>query len=212
LISPGEADKVPLEDAVENGRSIRGGHRMRFRNFPFSPAALAALLLGLLTACTAVVVEDPGPGFGPGPRLCTREYDPVCAGRGSSVRTFGNECQAEEAGYRVIRGGECGGFSRPRPVARGCSREFDPVCARRGDRRQTFPNGCLAEEAGYRVIRGGECGTEVGDAGGPGRPGRDACTREYRPVCARRGPNVRTFGNECEARSADFRIISDGPC
>lgn len=190
---------------------------MRFLSFP--RAALAALLLAVLSACTAVVVEDPGPGFdpGPGPRLCTREYDPVCARRGGDRRTFGNSCQAEAAGYRVQRGGECALRDRPQPEERVCSRQFDPVCARRGERRETFPNSCLAEEAGYRVVRGGECRDDADDSGGRNESdGRDgsggACTREYRPVCARRGSNERTFGNECEARSADYRIVSDGPC
>lgn len=190
---------------------------MRFPKFPFSLSALAALLLGVLSACTAVVVEDPdpfpgSPGYGRGPRICTRDYDPVCARRGGDRRTFGNECQADAAGYSVVRGGECGGRDRPLPPPeRLCTREYDPVCARRGGARQTFSNSCQAEEAGYRVIRSGECSddNEVGDSGGSGS---GVCTREYRPVCARNGPSVRTFGNACDARAADFRVISDGPC
>lgn len=41
------------------------------------------------------------------PRVCTREYNPVCARRGDRIRTFGNACTADAAGYRVIRPGEC---------------------------------------------------------------------------------------------------------
>lgn len=183
---------------------------MRFPRVALSLSAFAAMLFGLLSACTAVVVDDPGPLPGPGPRICTREYDPVCARRGPEVRTFGNGCLADTAGYRVIRGGECGP-DRPPPVVRGCPRQYDPVCARRGGRRQTFANDCLAEEAGYRVIRGGECRDDYADEGGQSGGG-GFCTREYRPVCARRGPEVRTFGNDCEARSANYRVVSDGPC
>ncbi|MCV0395041.1 MAG: hypothetical protein K5872_02410 [Rhizobiaceae bacterium] len=104
---------------------------------------------------------------------------------------------------------------RPGPVRPGpqfCPQIYDPVCAvRRGD-RETFPNACEADRAGYRVIRDGECrrGGPITERPRPGRP--QACTREYRPVCARRGGNVRTFGNACEARSAGYRIIAPGQC
>lgn len=46
------------------------------------------------------------------PMACTQEYRPVCAQRGGSTRTFGNECSARAEGYRVIRNGECGGHGR----------------------------------------------------------------------------------------------------
>jgi hypothetical protein len=40
-----------------------------------------------------------------------------------------------------------------------------------------------------------------------------ACTREYRPVCARlRHGAVRTFPNRCEARRAGARIIAKRAC
>jgi hypothetical protein len=40
-------------------------------------------------------------------RFCTREYDPVCALGRRGERTFGNACQANAAGYRIIHGGRC---------------------------------------------------------------------------------------------------------
>lgn len=97
-----------------------------------------------------------GGGGGDEPRFCTRQYDPVCARRGDDRRTFGNSCEADVAGYRVISQGECGrgggggggGF---------CTREYEPVCARRGNRVQTFGNACTAEADGFRVIAPGEC-------------------------------------------------------
>ncbi len=109
----------------------------------------------------------------------------------------------------MIGDGECrsgggGGGEEPR----FCTREYAPVCARRGGDRQTFSNSCEAENAGYRIISDGEC--RSGGGGGGEEP--RFCTREYRPVCGRRGGNVRTFGNSCEADNAGFRIISDGPC
>lgn len=109
---------------------------------------------------------------------------------------------------------------RPGPIEPGprfCPRIYDPVCAVRSRDRETFPNACEAERAGYRIIRDGECrrGGPGSNRPGPDRPGPDrprACTREFRPVCARLGGDVRTFGNACEARSAGYRIMGQGQC
>ncbi len=104
----------------------------------------------------------------------------------------------------------------PSPTERFCTREYAPVCGvNRGDRR-TFGNACEADVAGYRVAYGGEC-RRGGPSGRPGRPDRPpqsdrACTREYAPVCARRGGSVRTFGNACEADSAGYRVVGRGRC
>jgi len=99
---------------------------------------------------------------------------------------------------------------RPLPPERPrvCTAEYVPVCARRGRERQSFSNGCMAERAGYRVVREGLCRGEFEG----GDDGRTFCTREYAPVCARRRGDVRTFPNACEARSARWRVIGDGPC
>ncbi len=112
---------------------------------------------------------------------------------------------------------------RPDPGPQFCTREYDPVCARRGGDRQTFANSCMAEAAGYRIIRGGECrgGGDGGWNGGGGNGGgwngggggnEQFCTREYRPVCGRRGGALRTFPNACEADSAGFRVVDQGAC
>ncbi|HEY5818140.1 MAG TPA: Kazal-type serine protease inhibitor [Mesorhizobium sp.] len=133
--------------------------------------------LAMLSACV-VVEEGPRPrpipiedgpidngpiGNGPidgGPRFCTREYDPVCAVDRGSRRTFGNACEARNAGYRIISGGECrrGRPERPRPEQTSmCTREYDPVCARRGGEIRTFGNACEAREAEYRIVGRGPC-------------------------------------------------------
>lgn len=96
----------------------------------------------------------------------------------------------------------------PRPEQQFCSMQYQPVCARRGGDRQTFANACLADRAGYRIIRDGQCR----DGGGGGGGEQTFCTREYRPVCARRGGEMRSFPNACEARAADYRVVGDGPC
>lgn len=96
----------------------------------------------------------------------------------------------------------------PRPEPDFCTREYAPVCGQRRGERQTFSNACLADQAGYRVVRDGPC------RGGGGDGGDDSsfCTREYAPVCGRRGDRLRTFPNACEARAADYFIIDNGPC
>lgn len=56
----------------------------------------------------------PGPGYGPGPslpqqsdRMCTQQYEPVCARRDGRERTFGNSCEADKAGFRIVDQGPC---------------------------------------------------------------------------------------------------------
>ena len=89
-----------------------------------------------------------------------------------------------------------------------CTQQYDPVCAERRGDRQTFGNACMARAEGYRIVSRGEC-----RPGRPDRPPRErACTREYAPVCARRGGDVRTFGNSCEAEAARYRIVRRGQC
>ena len=96
----------------------------------------------------------------------------------------------------------------PRPEPQYCSRQYEPVCARRGGDRQTFANSCLADRAGYRIVRDGPCR----DGGNGGGGEQSFCTREYAPVCGRRGGELRSFPNACEARAADYRVVDDGPC
>jgi hypothetical protein len=169
-----------------------------------------AMVAGLMVLGSCVVVEEgPRPLPPDGPRFCTREYAPVCARRGGDRQTFSNACEADAAGYRVIRPGECR-RDVPGPIVEEpqiCTQEYDPVCAERRGNRRTFGNACTADAEGYRVIGRGEC-----------RRGFDeeemtrACPRIYRPVCGRRRGAERTFPNSCEAERADFRIVADGPC
>lgn len=121
---------------------------------------------------------------------------------------------------------------RPGPGPGGpvmCTQQYDPVCGERRGNRQTFGNSCMADAEGYRIVHRGEC-RRGGGAGGPGggwdrpgrpgggsgwdRPGRppQACTREYRPVCAVQGNRQQTFGNACEAEAAGWRIRRTGQC
>ncbi|MBB5702586.1 hypothetical protein FHS76_002470 [Ochrobactrum daejeonense] len=138
------------------------------------------------------------------------------------------------AGALVLAGcvAEGGSGYRP-PVKPGpsqpqmCPMIYAPVCAERGGSRKTFGNSCQARADGYRVVSNGQCGSRPGSGWGgpgvgpvrpphqgnkPGRPGAGACTREYMPVCARRGNDRRTFANRCEAERAGYRITNGGQC
>jgi len=166
--------------------------------------AVLLFVVTVLAACTVVEEDYDRPGR-PGP-MCTREYDPVCGRRGGVQQTFANGCLADEAGFRVVRRGECRRDDGPR----GCTREYDPVCGRRGGDQQTFSNSCLADEAGYRVVRRGECRRDDGGSGGNDEP--RVCTTQYDPVCARRGGTEQTFANSCTAEQAGYRVVRNGEC
>jgi hypothetical protein len=117
--------------------------------------------------------------------------------------------------------------SRPTPPPIACTREYMPVCAQRGGQRRTFGNACMARAEGFSILGDGECRSGPPSSGpgsdwnrppsGPGGnwnrpPEQRACTMEYRPVCARRGSQVRTFGNACSAESEGFQIVHNGEC
>ncbi|WFP65416.1 Kazal-type serine protease inhibitor domain-containing protein [Mesorhizobium sp. WSM4904] len=133
---------------------------MRFLAAIVSRRGSVALLLSvLLAACTVVVDEGPRPRPPrPHPQLCTMQYAPVCARRGGDRQTFANACQAERAGYRIVRDGPCrdggGGGGGEQTF---CTREYAPVCARRHGEVRTFPNACEARAADYRIIGNGPC-------------------------------------------------------
>ena len=132
---------------------------MRFLAAIVSRQSFVALLLSaLLAACTVVVDEGQRPRPPrPHPQLCTMQYEPVCARRGGDRQTFANACQAERAGYRIVRDGPCrdgGGGGREQTF---CTREYAPVCARRHGEVRTFPNECEARAADYRIIGDGPC-------------------------------------------------------
>jgi hypothetical protein len=99
----------------------------------------------------------------------------------------------------------------PPPGPQFCTREYAPVCGQRGPSLRTFPNSCEANRVGYRIVSRGECRGDGGWGPGPTQPPQ-ICTREYRPVCATRRGDVRTFPNACEARAANWGIVGNGPC
>ena len=56
------------------------------------------------------------------------------------------------------------------------------------------------------------CQVEVDQGGGGYRPGPQACTMEYRPVCGARGNDLQTFANSCEARTSGYQVVGRGEC
>ncbi len=115
------------------------------------------------------------------------------------------------------------GYSRPPPPRppqpQICTMEYAPVCGQRGGRSQTFANACQARSNGFTIIDRGECRRPPPVAPPPPRPEPPRperpggiCTREYRPVCGQRGPQLRTFPNACEASNSGFRIVAQGQC
>ncbi|MFD2053460.1 Kazal-type serine protease inhibitor [Mesorhizobium calcicola] len=58
------------------------------------------------------------------------------------------------------------------------------------------------------------CTVVVDEGPGPRapRPEPQFCSRQYEPVCARRGGDRQTFANACLADRAGYRIVRDGPC
>lgn len=100
------------------------------------------------------------------------------------------------------------GPSRPR----ACPRIYDPVCGERFGERRNFPNSCEADSAGYRIVHGGQCRSH--DRPGGDRPGQSqrVCPMIYKPVCARRGSDIRTFPNSCQAEGDGYRVIYESEC
>lgn len=167
----------------------------------FRLTLVAGAALTLSAALAACVVDEgprplpPRPGPGGGDMMCTQQYDPVCGERRGRQQTFGNACEAERAGYRILRGGECRGPDRPGPGR---------------------PGGPGGPGAGP----GWPGGPGMGPGPRPPRPDRPggpgggamACPMIYDPVCGARGNRQQTFGNSCEAESSGFRVVRRGQC
>ncbi len=102
----------------------------------------------------------------------------------------------------------------PRPAM--CTMEYAPVCGQRSGRVQTFTNACQARAAGFAIISRGQCRRPTPMTSRPPPPPRPAgpqmCTMNYAPVCGQRGARVQTFTNACQARAANFTVISRGQC
>ncbi|WP_269930703.1 Kazal-type serine protease inhibitor domain-containing protein [Aminobacter sp. HY435] len=83
----------------------RGDDRQTFANGCMAEAAGYRIIRG--GQCRGDNGGWDGGNGGGNPQFCTREYRPVCAQRGGSLRTFPNACEADSAGFRVVDRGPC---------------------------------------------------------------------------------------------------------
>lgn len=116
----------------------------------------------------------------PRPNACPDVWDPVC---GCNGQTYGNECEANAAGFSILHHGECGricGGLGPYPPC-----ELDEFCL--------FPEGICDDG-----LHSGVCMLIPTD-----------CPDHLDPVC---GCDGQTYGNECDAYAAGVSILHRGGC
>ncbi|MEM7613345.1 MAG: Kazal-type serine protease inhibitor domain-containing protein, partial [Pseudomonadota bacterium] len=76
-------------------------------------------------------------------RPCPAVFVPVC---GADNVTYGNACEAERRGVRIVAPGDC--------QNNNCRNRYEPVCASDG---RTYDNRCLLEAAGKTMLYAGAC-------------------------------------------------------
>jgi hypothetical protein len=123
----------------------------------------------------------------PRAEFCTLQFDPVC---GCDDRTYGNACEAAQAGISVASEGEC-----QSPGGQSCG----------GD----LPGGSQTCGAGEFCNFAPDAICGFADATGTCQPTPEACILIFDPVC---GCDGRTYGNACEANSFGVSVASEGEC
>jgi hypothetical protein len=123
------------------------------------------------------VGDEPGP-----PGACDTVFDPVC---GIDGQTYGNACEAEQAGVPIARPGSCSAGGEACGGLLGLTCADDELC--------DYPDD--------------SCG--AADQTGTCQRIPDACPDVWMPVC---GCDGQTYGNSCEAHAAGVDTASLGAC
>jgi len=105
----------------------------------------------------------------------------------------------------------------PPQEAEGAARnetQSPPIAAAASSDRAAVVGAMCGGFAGIRCDAGLRCAMDIGrcdvaDDSGICKPKPEICTREYMPVC---GCDGKTYGNMCEAESADAKVSKLGEC
>jgi hypothetical protein len=85
--------------------------------------------------------------------MCPMIYQPVCALKvGGERATFGNKCEADRAGAKILHDGTC-------EADAACNKIAQPVCAIHAGKEKTYLNLCRAKKDSATFLHDGTCGS-----------------------------------------------------